>query len=102
MENAHAGGHRREGLPHPLYPGDRQLHRLAASRHSIAPAGQPGREPLGAAAEEFDSVVWRGAGLVGEVSEAVELSRHREERSDAAIQPGLLRLARNDVRRVML
>ena len=57
LEDADAGDHRREGFPHPLHAGPRRLHRAPAPRHPVAAARLPGREPLGAEAEEFDPMV---------------------------------------------
>ena len=49
--------HQREGLPHSLHAGDRRLHRAPAPRHPVAAADLPGREPLGAEAEELGPMV---------------------------------------------
>ena len=67
VEDADAGDHRREGFPHPLHAGAGELHRAPAARHPVAAAGVPEREPLGAEAEELAAMVWRGAGLDGQV-----------------------------------
>ena len=55
--------------PHPLYAGPGQLHRAPAPRHSVEAAGLPGREPLGAEAQELDPMVWRGVRVDGPVAE---------------------------------
>ena len=55
--------HQREGLPNSLHAGDRGLHRAPAPQHPVAAADLPGREPLGAEAEELGSVVRRGLRL---------------------------------------
>ena len=47
----------RERLPHSLHARDRRLHRAPAPQHPVAAAGVPGREPLGAEAEELDRMV---------------------------------------------
>ena len=57
--------HKRERFPHPLHAGDRRVHRASAPQHSVAPAGLPRREPLGAEAEELGAVVRRGVRLDG-------------------------------------
>ena len=57
LEDAAAGRHQREGLPHPLHAGDRRLHRAPAPQHPVAAADLPGREPLGAEAEELGAMV---------------------------------------------
>ena len=67
VEDADAGDHRREGLPHSVHAGAGDVHRVAAARDSIATAGEPEREPLGAEAEELAAMVWGSVGLDGEV-----------------------------------
>ena len=48
--------HSEQRFPHSLHPGPRRLHRAAAARHSLAAAGVPGREPLGAEAKQLDPI----------------------------------------------
>ena len=57
LEDAAAGDHQRERLPHPLHAGHRGVHRAAAPQHPVAAAGLPRREPLGAEAEELGPMV---------------------------------------------
>ena len=57
LEDADAGDHQREGLPHPLHAGPRRLHRAPAPQYPVASARLPRREPLGAEAEELDPMV---------------------------------------------
>ena len=49
----------------PYTQGHRRLHRAPAPQHPVAAAGLPGREPLGAEAEELDPMVRRGVRLDG-------------------------------------
>ena len=83
VEDADAGDHRREGLPHPLHPGARRLHRAPAARHPVAAAGQSGREPLGAQAEELAAMVSRGDRLDGSLDGEIASGRLRRPESSA-------------------
>ena len=83
LEDAAAGDHQRERLPHPLHAGDRRLHRAPAPQHPVAAAGLPGREPLGAEAEELDPMVRRGVRLAGAMAgdrDVPRSSRRTDER----------------------
>ena len=63
VEDPDAGHHRRKGFPHSLHAGAGELHRAPAARHPVEAGGVPRRESLGAQAEEFDPMVWRGVRL---------------------------------------
>ena len=63
----------------PYTPGHRRLHRAPAPRHPVAADRLPGRESLGAEAEELDPMVSRGPSAGWDVSETAGNRRHREE-----------------------
>ena len=70
VEDADAGHHRREGFPHSLHAGPRDLHRAPAAQRPVAAAGQSERKPLGAETPQLAAMVWRGARLDGPVDGA--------------------------------
>ena len=73
LEDAHAGGARREGLPDRGQPGDLDLHGAAAEGDSQQVPLLPRREPLGAEAREQHPLARHGPGLAGPVDEGEEV-----------------------------
>src|SRR5205085_12149209 len=81
LADADARHPQRARLPHSLQPRPRRVQRVAAARHSLAAARIPGRESLGAEAEQLDPMVSRGASLAGSVAARRfwQLTRHPSE-----------------------